>query len=211
MSNWTYINGTITVSPMGRTQPEKRYILDTVLNHLPRVSGSEGDMNVYVIQKRGHNTSCSHDEFGQRTNNLEGWHGNKTRDGWFRIQDEYILVIDATLRDVEFDDGYRQFMKWIVRLGKRVGIVDILVSVEDHYKSTTIKNHQVDGSYKYVFSELFEDPSWCNKDGEPNWCEFMIYDRAKDSDYPMLLAYKYFNDKENDAEVERRMKYERGE
>lgn len=28
MSNWTYINGTITVRPMGRTQPEKRYILE---------------------------------------------------------------------------------------------------------------------------------------------------------------------------------------
>ena len=25
MSYWTYINGTITVRPMGRTQPEKRY------------------------------------------------------------------------------------------------------------------------------------------------------------------------------------------
>ena len=56
MSWWSYINGTITVAPMGRTQAEKRYILDTVLEHLPRVSGgSEGDMNVYVIQKNGYN------------------------------------------------------------------------------------------------------------------------------------------------------------
>ena len=51
MSSWTYINGTVTVHPMGRTQPEKRYILETVLNHLPRVTGSEGDMDVYIIQK----------------------------------------------------------------------------------------------------------------------------------------------------------------
>lgn len=50
MSYWTYVNGTVIVSPMGRTQAEKRYILDTVLSHLPRVTGSEGDMNVYVIQ-----------------------------------------------------------------------------------------------------------------------------------------------------------------
>ena len=209
MSNWTYINGTIIVSPMGRTQPEKRYILDTVLNHLPRVSGSEGNMDVYVIQKRGHSGSCSHDEFGQRTNNLEGHDGNKTRNGCLRVQDDYILVVNAALMNVEFDDGFKQFMKWIVRLGKRIGIIDIFVNVEDYYKSTTIKNHQVDSSYKYVFSELFEDPSWCNKDGEPNWCEFMMYDRAKDSDYPMLLAYKYF-DEENDTEVERRMNYGKG-
>ena len=53
MSWWTYVHGTIVVSPMGRTQAEKRYILDTVLEHLPVVSGSERDMNVYVIQKEG--------------------------------------------------------------------------------------------------------------------------------------------------------------
>ena len=59
MSHWAYIRGTITVEPLGRTQPEKRYILDTVLDHLPRVSGSEEDMNVYAIQKKGYNGSCS--------------------------------------------------------------------------------------------------------------------------------------------------------
>ena len=44
MSWWTYVHGTIVVSPMGRTQAEKRYILDTVLEHLPVVSGSERDI-----------------------------------------------------------------------------------------------------------------------------------------------------------------------
>lgn len=93
MSSWTYINGTITVRPMGRTQPEKRYILETVLNHLPRVTGSEGDMNVYIIQKNGYNSSCSRDEFGEITNNLTDWYGNKSRNrGMLRTQDEYILV-----------------------------------------------------------------------------------------------------------------------
>lgn len=48
MSWWTYINGNIIVHPMGRTQAEKRYILDTVLAHLPLVAGSEGDMNIYI-------------------------------------------------------------------------------------------------------------------------------------------------------------------
>lgn len=63
MSSWTYINGTITAEPLGRTQAEKRYILETVLNHLPRVTGSKGDMDVYIIQKNGYNSSLSHDEF----------------------------------------------------------------------------------------------------------------------------------------------------
>lgn len=43
MSWWTHINDTITASPMGRTQAEKRYILETVLDHLPLVTGSERD------------------------------------------------------------------------------------------------------------------------------------------------------------------------
>ena len=68
MSYWTYINGVIDVSPWGRSQAEKRYILDTVLSHLPKVTGSERDMNIYVIQKSGFNESSSHDEFEQYSN-----------------------------------------------------------------------------------------------------------------------------------------------
>ena len=103
MSNWSYINGVITVEPLGRTQPEKRYILDTVLDHLPRVSGSEGDMDVYVNQKKGYNSSCSADEFGYVTNNLVDSYGDKTRKGgWLRTQDTYLVVVNASLRDMEF-------------------------------------------------------------------------------------------------------------
>lgn len=215
MSFWTYIQGTITVRPMGRTQPEKRYILETVLNHLPRVTGSEGDMDVYIIQKNGYNSSCSRDEFGEATNNLIDRHGNKSRKtGWLRAQDDYILVVSAALRDKKFEETYREFMKWFVRLCKRVGCEDVLVEIKGYDRSTVIKNRNIQRekySYKSVFDGLFEDPSWCNdnKDGykEPNWCEFMMWDRAKDSSYPMMLAYKYFNDEENDKEVERRMNY----
>lgn len=211
MSFWTYIQGTITVRPMGRTQPEKRYILETVLNHLPRVTGSEGDMDVYIIQKNGYNSSCSRDEFGEATNNLIDRHGNKSRKtGWLRTQDDYILVVNAALRDREFEETYREFMKWFVRLCKRVGCEDVLVEIKGYDKSTVIKDRNIQRekySYKSVFDGLFEDPSWCNDTGEVNWAEFMMWDRAKDSSYPMMLAYKYFNNEENDKEVERRMNY----
>lgn len=213
MSYWTYITGTITASPIGCTQAQKRYILDTVLAHLPIVSGSEKDMDVYVIQKNGHNSSCSCDEFGERTNNLTDWYGERTRSrGMLRTQDEYILVVDAALRDREFDETYREFIKWLVRLGKRVMIDNILVKISGYNKSTIIKDYFVQNekySYQNVFLNLFEGTSWVRDDGEVNWCEYMLYPRAKDSDYPMMLAYKYFNDEENDKEVERRMKYER--
>lgn len=213
MSWWTYINGTVTVRPMGRTQAEKRYVLDTVLEHLPLVTGSEKDMNVYVIQKNGYNSSCSCDEFGRVTNNLIDNYGDKSRSrGWLRTQDEYILVVDGAFRDRMFDQTYREFMKWLCRLAKRIGVEDVLVEVTDYEKSTLIRNTKIQRdkySWQKSFDQLYEEPSWCNGDGELNWCEYLLYDKAKNSDYPMLLAYKYFADKENDEEVERRMKYQK--
>lgn len=171
-------------------------------------------MDVYVIQKNGHNSSCYCDEFGERTNNLTDWYGDRTRSrGMLCTQDEYILVVDAALRDREFDETYREFIKWLVRLGKRVMINNILVKISGYDKSTIIKDYPVQNkkySYQSVFFNLFEGTSWVKEDGEVNWCEYMLYPRAKDSNYPMMLAYKYFNDKENDKEVERRMEYERG-
>lgn len=65
MSHWTYINGNIVVSPMGRTQAERRYILETVLDHLPFVTDFDRNMNVYIIQKNGYNSSSSHTKFGE--------------------------------------------------------------------------------------------------------------------------------------------------
>ena len=209
MSTWTYITGTITVAPMGRTQPEKRYILDTILEHQPRVSGSERDMNVYVIQKNGHNTSCSHDEFGEQTNNLISFYGNKSRDGWLNLQDEYILVVDAALRDREFKEAYRDFMKWLVRLGKRVQIEGILVEVKDYYNNALIKDDSF--SFRNSFGALFEEPSWYKDSDEVAWAEYLMWDSAKNSRFPMKLEYKYYADEENDREVERRLNYQRGE
>ena len=84
MSNWTYVNGTIEVSTLGRTQEEIEYILKTVLRHLPKVTGSEQDMHTYLIKKEGYNSSSSHDEF-------EHW----VKD--FDIQDNYIIVVDILI------------------------------------------------------------------------------------------------------------------
>ena len=217
MSNWSYINGTITVNPMGETQAEKSYILDTVLAHLPQVTGSEGDMDVYVIQKKGFTSSCTCDEFGERTNNLIDRYGCKNREmGWMETQSEYILVVSGALRDRLFDQTYREFIKWLVRLGKRVLLSEVLVEVKDYDKSSIITNQNIQNeyySYQGVFSGIFETPSWSSdqKSGypEPNWCEYLMWDRAKDSRYPMKLAYKYYSDQENDKEVERRFDYER--
>ena len=102
---------------MGRTQAEKRYILDTVLEHLPQVTGSEKDMNVYVIQKAGYDSSSSCDEFGEVTNNLTDDYGDRSRRrGWLRTQSKYILVVEGSFRDRLFDQTYKEFQNWLCRL-----------------------------------------------------------------------------------------------
>ena len=202
MSQWAYVRGTIIVSPMGRTQPEKRYILDTILDHLPRVTGSEGDMDVYVIQKKGHNSSSSCDEFGMNTNNLESVYGGKSNRGWLNVQSLYVLVVDGSLRDRTFNETKKEFLKWLCRLAKRVTVEEILVTVESFDGRMLIRENMG------AFWNMFEDPSWANKDREPTWCEYLMWDKAKGSDMPMMLAYKYYADEENDAEVERRMGYD---
>ena len=222
MSFWTHIRGMITVSPMGRTQPEKRYILDTVLEHLPLVTGSEGDMEVHVIQRSGHDMSSSHDEFGMRTNNLvdildNGIHTRKH--GMYEVQTEYFLVLEADLRDRVFEQTKKEFVKWLVRLSKRVLVYDVMVEVSG---DTMV---EVNGEWekKWLitdwrkFHELNEAPSWSSDYVQdqnsrdfngPNWCEYLMWDRGYNTDMPLKLMYKYYVDKKNDEEFERRKKWD---
>ena len=130
MSYWTHILGVIQVSVIGRTQHEKTYILNTVLDHLPIVSGSERDMNVIVNVSDSANTFCTHDEFDMMTDNLTDRYGNKTREcGWLKFSDTYYLTVYGNLRDRFFKDTFREFQKWLSRLAKRVNVETINVTI----------------------------------------------------------------------------------
>ena len=200
MSSWTYITGTIVVSPMGRTQSEMTYILETVLDHLPYVTGSEKDMDVYIVKKRGYNISSSHNEFGEyggyrRHNSLAT-----------EMQDNYILVVNGSFRDRTFDRTYREFQNWLCRLAKRISVEDVLVEVKGWERSCIITNPKVNkkSSWQTVYGQMLEGPSWHrgNKNGEVNWCEYLMWHNMDNSDYPAILGYKYINDEENDKKVE---------
>ena len=199
MSSWTYITGVIIVSPMCRTQPEKSYILDNILEHMPRVTGSEQDMHYHVIQRHGYNSSSSHNEFGE----LIRWKDNNT-------QTDYFVIIEGALRDRYFEETLRELDKWLNRLAKRAGIEDLMVKLTGYDSSWQWKELIISNPKPY--HQMCEWPSWTDKSGgEPAWCEYLMWDYAKDSWYPMTLMYKYCNDPENDAEVKRRMDYQKGE
>lgn len=198
MSYWTYIDGYIAVRPMGRTQAEKRYVLDTVLEHLPYVTGSERNMVVHVVQAAGYSCSSSHNEFEEPMCYRHG-----ASDTWMRAQEKYLLLLEGHLRDRMYEDTLREFSKWLNRLAKRVHVSDILARV-----SGQDKVHIFDEADPY--GEMEEWPSWCEKEsgGEPAWAEYLLYDTCKRSPYPLKLAYKYYDDPDVETEVRRRLAYE---
>lgn len=174
-------------------------------------------MNVYVIQKEGKDSSCSCDEFGEVTNNLRDSYGDRDRKrGWLQVQSEYILVVDGSLRDREFKQTYKEFQKWICRLAKRISVEDVLVEIKDYEQSTIIRNNND------CYGNMHENPSWYRTENqnnwklnkklekyhpeiefnEPNWCEYLMWERMDDCSYPRLLGYKYFADEGNDKKVE---------
>lgn len=189
MSWWTYINGSITVYPMGRTQAEKRYILETILSHLPKVTGSEEDMYVHIVQKIGYNSSSFWNEF------------EIPSDKKIKIQDHYILVFEASLRDRTFKETFKEFNKFLNRLAKRVLIEDILVSVKDFSKEFIFKNEK-------PYNEMYEQGSYEKEDNKPAWWEYLMWTKGADTGLPMVLEYKYHNNSRNNKEYERRKSWE---
>jgi hypothetical protein len=187
MSHWSYIIGALEVEPIGRTQPEKRYVLDTVLEHLPKVEGSEGPMQVYVSQVRGPNCSSTCDEFCH----------SLPRYQWFETQDRYLLTVHAALRDCTFDEAYRQFAKWLTRLTKRIMVNYVCVKVDDYEKASVIDCPDL--------WHLCEPLMFYGKVPEesPNWCSYLYWEPSRSkSGLPAMLEYKYVRDKENDERVE---------
>lgn len=147
MSSWTYVSGLIKVSPVGRTQAEKRYTLETVLAHLPAVSGSEGYMDVYIIQKKGNNINFSHNEFGECLSYPENSHKPD------EMQGEYFIVVDGSLRDRFFEQTFMEFNKWLNRLAKRISVEKIFVKVSDFNQEYLYTN-------TVPYEDMYEYPNW---------------------------------------------------
>lgn len=166
MSFWTEMIGTIRVSPMGRTQHEKDYVLKTVLDHLPMVTGSEYNMNVHVNQRKGYETYHYQDELG-----VDCYHQKKKYDykNYVPVQDEYLLTVDGYFRDRYEMDTVKEFYKWLCRLAKRVEVLDVCVTIAGD-NAITINTYE-DGN---PYLEMFEDPSWVD-DKSHNWCERLMW------------------------------------
>ena len=192
MSYWTHVNGSIIVDVPGRTQEESEYVLKTVLKHLPVVTGSESDMDVFIQRQSGTNMSSSHDEYGMTTNNLVDRYGDRSRTrGWLEVQTKYILTVQGDLRDREFDDTFKEFMNWLCRLAKRVSVKSVLVRIEAEYsgKTTTLDYYGYD---KNPFIHMEECNAWEDDNHIPSWTEHLLWRPYEGYTMPLSLLYKYY-------------------
>lgn len=95
MSHWTYVKGMIEVSCLAFSNPQVRYIIESVLEHLPVVSGSEGNMRIHTVYGTYTGCSSSHNEFGEWMR----YRKDADCDGWYEMDNGCFLVIDGALRD----------------------------------------------------------------------------------------------------------------
>lgn len=196
MSWWTYITGTIIVNVPGRTQAECDYILRTVLDHLPLVTGSEHDMEVFINNSNYLNTSCSHDELGNRPKNL-----NKSRYfGWHKYNDNYVITVMGSFRDRMISETVKEFTNWMTRFSKRLSVESVLVRITDGgwHKPVLISNAK-------PFADMYEYPSWSNDTGEPAWWEYLMWSRWKNWSIPLEHVVKYYSDQEADEEWDKQL------
>ena len=144
MSSWTYVQGLIELDVPGRTQAEKNYILQTVIDHLPKVTGSEKSMNIYTIQTAGHDSWQNFDEFYNRVED-------------FRTQSRYFLVLDGNLRDRYYKDTFKELNNFLNRLGKRLMVDSVYVRLYNYEHSHIFTNKND------CYCKMFEnDNPWYN-------------------------------------------------
>lgn len=157
MSIWSYVYGIIEVDTYARSNAEAMYLTQTVVDHLPRIYGSEGDAKFYLNKPYGHNTSSNADEFGNFSN--LGDYGS------FECQTKILITIVGKLRDIWFDHALKDTTKMLSRLSSRLKVNKCLVSVTSYNKSF-----------------IFDDPEWIMNREVGDWTEDLLwrfYDQEK--------------------------------
>jgi hypothetical protein len=140
-----------------------RYILDTVLEHLPRIEG----MEIHVIQKDGYNSSCTHDEFMRYSNlgnSMDSGSGHRD----FNTQDTYFITVSGHMEYGSFEENARIFLGWLCRLAKRVIVKDIAVKFRGYERKFIIDD-------PHPYYDMWEDPSWAAGSDSTNWCEYLMW------------------------------------
>ena len=161
MSNWTYVTGIIEVDPYGHNDTERRYILETTLNHMPKITGSEEDVEVQCFPTQCYRGSIDEDEFG------------RTLKHSYKNYSNFLVTLKGNLRDSVFYQTLKETNKFLNRLAKRINIVSMSVTVQNDYPCEFHKVYTFTNNKMY--DDLWEVPSWFD-DRSSAWWEYLLYD-----------------------------------
>ena len=119
------------------------------------------------------------------------------------MNNSYILTLEGNLRDRDFEETYKEVIRFLCRLGKRVLVRDVLIRIADTYKNKrkVIDEFELDNNPYY---NMWESPSWHNEESM-NWCEYLMWEQGINTNMPMKLEYKYYKNEENDKEVKKKI------
>ena len=158
MSRWTAVNGIVNVDTFGKTTFHSLYIIESVLAHLPKIEGSEGSPSVFINQRDFPNCYSSHNELGELSDDFEA-------------NTLITLTLTGSLRDVSSKEIYRQTIRWLNRLSRRVCVESVTISIDDGENSFIIHNPQ------YIL-KIEVDSSWIE-----GYQELVISGKGKDYKY----------------------------
>lgn len=136
MSIWSFVSGVIKVETFSRSDPEAMFIAQAVVDHLPRIDGSEGCAKFYLNRIYGCNTSSNADEFLHRSNLRRG----ENDLGLFEWQTRILITVNGALRDADFGHALKDTIKMLARLSSRLWVANCLISVSSEDNQLVIHN-----------------------------------------------------------------------
>lgn len=149
MSKWVQVVGTIVVDTFAESSAEAMFIAQTVVNHLPKITGSERDVEYYLNLIKDYNSSSNCDEFGKFSNlyNCQDFH-------CFKSQTWVLITLQGSLRDREIQETLKETTKMLNRLSTRLWVRDCIISL-----------HGYDKGY------VFDNPDWIKNNESSYWVE----------------------------------------
>ncbi len=161
MSSWTYVTGIVEVDTFARSDAEAMYLAQTVINHLPRVTGSERNVEFHLSRPNRYYSSSSVDEFDQSSNLYD--------DPCYRMfdtQPRILIAVHGALRDRMFVQTLRETTKMLARLSSRLWVRDCLIRVTSGMGQ----------------SFIFDSPEWILDREITDWTSKLLWKFSKRKD-----------------------------
>lgn len=150
MSVWSYVTGVIEVDTFAGSDAEAMFLAQTIVDHLPKIDGSEQCAKFYLNKMQGYETSSNADEFLQRSNLRRGEHYL----GLFKWQTHILITVNGSLRDADFEHALRDTTRMLARLSSRISVMNCLISVSSEGKQF-----------------IFDNPDWILSRKDSGWAD----------------------------------------